>query len=56
MEQSHKIEISSPFLTKFEKIGEIWIEFEKIKKFNPILAFYLKPLRNGSQLKLVYQK
>jgi len=39
-----------------EKIGEIWKEFEKMNKLSPILAFYLKPLRNGSQLKSVYQK
>ena len=57
MAQSHKIEISMPlFEPNLKKIGEIWKEFEKMKKLSPILAFYLKPLRNGSQLKSVYQK
>jgi hypothetical protein len=41
------------FLPQFEKIDEIWKVFEKMKKLSPILAFYLKPLKNGSQLKSV---
>jgi hypothetical protein len=26
------------FKTKFEKIGQIWEEFEKIKKIKPVLS------------------
>jgi hypothetical protein len=59
MAQSHVcIQSKFPclFLNQIWKNGEIWKEFEKMKKLNPILVFYLKPLRNGSKLKLVYQK
>ena len=51
----HLQALSEILVTELKKIGEIWKEIEKMRILSLILAFYLKPLRNGSQLKLVYQ-
>jgi hypothetical protein len=44
------------FWTKLRKINELRKKFEKTKRISLFLAFYLKPLRIGSQLKSVCQR
>jgi hypothetical protein len=43
-------------LMKVKKIYDVWKDLEKMQKMSSIRAFYLKPFRNGGQLKSRCQK
>ena len=43
-------------LLNIKKIRDVLKDLEKMQKMSSIVAYYLKPFRNGGQLKSRYQK